>query len=124
MTHGRDYQGRPLDFFRTQYAQKPISRWELSQEDMGLYRALLRHHQLDEAIPDLKSGYQKGHAGKRGPPKEVIEKIIKAHGQYDSARKAAENLPVCHKTVIKVWDQNKLPLLHRRRNNGRRAIQV
>lgn len=48
------YRGRrsPLEFFRSREKYRNLTRFELVQKDSGLYRTLLRHGQLEEAIPE------------------------------------------------------------------------
>ncbi|HLC78476.1 MAG TPA: hypothetical protein VJH92_05095 [Candidatus Nanoarchaeia archaeon] len=113
-----NYFGKPLDTFRDEYGNDHLSRWELAKINPALYKRLLRHHEIDQAIPEVKHGYQKGHAGRRAPPPNVIEGIIQSHQIYDSARETAKHFPVCHKTVIKIWDKNNLPLFYRRPGNN------
>lgn len=51
------YRGfnNPLDCYRNTPKVNGLSRFELNQEDSGLYKALLRSGLLEEAIPQLKA---------------------------------------------------------------------
>lgn len=112
MVHGRDYHGSPLDYYREVYGKAKLSRWELARNDEGLYRALIRHHELDLAIPEVKQGYQKGHAGRHGPSPGIINDVLEAHETFGaSATEAEKHLPVCDKTIIKTWRAHGLPIL-------------
>jgi len=47
------YHGNPLAYYKKHYEQyKGMNRKDLSVYDSGLYRALLRAGQIEEAIPD------------------------------------------------------------------------
>ncbi|MBI3623937.1 hypothetical protein HY212_07715 [Candidatus Pacearchaeota archaeon] len=109
---GRQYNGSPLDLFRLKFGQKSrIGRWELSLMDPGFYKALIRYHQLDQAIPEVRAGYQKGHAGRHGPSPGIVKCILKAYEAFGaSATEAEKHLPVSDKTIIKIWRNNNLPI--------------
>ncbi|MEK6840467.1 MAG: hypothetical protein AABX79_00760 [Nanoarchaeota archaeon] len=76
----------PLDFFRANKRYHNLTRHELSENDPGLYRTLLRHGQLEEAIPDVMFESRSGR-----PPlsKEEIEKIAQIYSQTRSITKTA-----------------------------------
>src|SRR3972149_5605280 len=64
MTHKRTYRGyaSPLECFRDKYKRKKIMRKQLAGEDQGLYRALLRREEMDEAIPEKAGVTYRGYA--------------------------------------------------------------
>ena len=53
----RNYNGNPMVYFREHEDEyKGLSRRGLYEKDTGMYQALLKYKQLDEAIPEIKDG--------------------------------------------------------------------
>jgi DNA invertase Pin-like site-specific DNA recombinase len=81
----------PLDFFRSHKRYRSLTRSELAQEDPGLYMTLLRHCQLEEAIPNVI------HNGGRPPlSKKEIDRIVKVYiqiGKINRTSKATGHSP-------------------------------
>ena len=71
----RNYQGDPLSFFREhKRTYGELSRTELSEFDRGLYRSLLKHGQLEQAIPETR------HRNFQGDPLSFFRKHTKYSG--------------------------------------------
>lgn len=110
-THGKrtDYRGykSPLEYYRAHPEKfKGKRREEVFDIDSGLHMALLRHHQIDEAIPE-------NHGGEGGgrPPLDLseIEKLVNLYYLVDgNLTKAAEISQHCCPTISKYWRQRGL----------------
>jgi len=53
----RDFKGNPLEYFREHYRDREMTRGQLYKEDKGLYVSLLKHNQMEGAIPKKYRGY-------------------------------------------------------------------
>ena len=94
----------PLDFFRAHEEYHGLTRYELSLRDSGLYKTLLKHGQLKEAIPET-------FGGKGRPPltKEQILEIIESHKKFKgNAEKVSIFLGFSSTSIINYWRKNGL----------------
>jgi hypothetical protein len=55
LKRNRTYRGfeLPLDYFNQSFKGKKLTRGQLQKEDNSLYQSLIRHGQLDKAIPAI-----------------------------------------------------------------------
>lgn len=100
----RSYGGNPLAFFRQHKIYGGLGREELYHFDRGLYEALQKAGQLDEAIPE-KYGQK--------PPlsKKKRDQIIPLHETCNgSANQAAKALGCSKTTIVKYWRREGLPI--------------
>ena len=68
----RLYRGysSPLNYYFAHQELRHLGRMGLSQVDSGLHRALIRHEEIDEAIPEKRT------VGRHSPDKSEVEKIL------------------------------------------------
>jgi len=91
-----------------------MGRGKLADFDRGLYQALGRKNQLDEAIPEADSirvaGGKKG--GKVGKLSQTqIDEIVAAYPTHGGiVREAARHLPYSYPTIVKYWRAADLPI--------------
>ena len=87
----------PLDFFRAHAEYGDLTRCELSLQDSGLYRTLLRYGQLEKAIPDRFQG------GGRPPlPEKQVNRIIQSYKRFKrNAKRTSKFLGLAPSTIIK-----------------------
>ena len=96
----RDYKGNPLEFFRSSERIKSMSRWSLQQTDRGLYDALLRYGQIDQAILEVR-------VKKR--TEEEKSRIVQAHSLYaGNLNLASRQLGVHTRTISLIWKKHGL----------------
>ncbi len=65
----RNNYSSPLDYYLKHPELHSLSRFELSQEDSGLYRSLVRNGEIDEAIP------QKENPGRKPPNRNLVKLV-------------------------------------------------
>ena len=115
------YNKDPLTFFRNKYNSKKISRWELQQEDDGLYRTLLDNGLLDEAIPEKKkNGSQPWYTDK-----ENIRRIINLYHEFNgNACQASRNSPYSWNVLTRYWKDLSLEIINNRIKNNEEISQI
>ena len=94
----RNFNGNYLQFFRDNIdVYKGMKRKQLHDFDGSLYRLLLKHKQLNEAIPE--------HAWCGiGFPEEVVAKINNAYTLFDaSAKRASKYVGIPVNTILRHW---------------------
>jgi len=106
LNNRRSYKGNPLKYYlehKDKYGG--FSRDELSLDDPGLYRSLLRAGQLDTAIPFCLEPSR----NKLKPYQ--IEEIIKSYKpSFGNSRKASKNLHHASETIRKYWRKEGLEI--------------
>lgn len=116
----RDYKGSPIEFFREKYSHTSISRGELAERDYALYRALIRYGQINEAIPEIKKGYQKEYAGRKGPSEYAIKDILEAYKRHNgNATLVSKITPYSDTTIRRIWKRHNLPIIRKRSGQRR-----
>ncbi|VVB78260.1 Uncharacterised protein [uncultured archaeon] len=92
----RFYNGKPIEFFlKNKEHYKGLGRYGLKKFDRPLYRSLLEHKQVEQAIPQAA----------RLTFQQKIE-VIDSHNIYNgNAEKASEVLNVCSDTIRKYWKE-------------------
>jgi transcriptional regulator with GAF, ATPase, and Fis domain len=121
----RNYDGNPLSYFRSHLEdfEQYKNRSQLAKGDKGMYRALIRASQLEEAIPEADEFHVRmGRKGGKGEPfleEREINKIIIAHQTYNgNATEAARHLPHSSSTIIEHWRKKGLKIRKRGRKKS------
>ncbi len=101
----RTYLDGPLGFFRKNLEQyNGLSRWGLQKKDKGLYLALLRYGQLEEAIREVR--------WKPRTQEEIaqeIARVVNAHSLYNgNLNKTARELDIDGRYVWRIWKDHSL----------------
>lgn len=109
----------PLEYYNENYDRyKGMNRSQLAKEDNALYVALLRHGQIDLAIPEFdKAKSERGRRG--GMSKHIlseseIEIIVDSHELfYENPNEAARYIPYSLYTIRRVWKSKGLETIGR-----------
>ncbi|MFH1445542.1 MAG: hypothetical protein ABIF08_03620 [Nanoarchaeota archaeon] len=96
-----------LDYFRSNFRNRVLTRTELKRIDYPLYRHLHNFDQIDEAIPETLCDWDKTPLCD-----EDVDYVISLHSVYEgNALKAAENEKFGRTTFLKYWKNAGLPIL-------------
>lgn len=114
----RNFQENPLSYFKEHYPDGSITRAELAVKDQGLYRALFRHKQMDEAIPERATQGSELNFVKEDSHLKII---TEAYAIYNgNASKAHKHLPYSVYTFLKYWKNAGLKIRKRGRQKKER----
>ena len=129
----RQYNGNPLAYFKKHFGNITITRGELRKKDLGLYRSLIKHGQLDKVVLILKKrrdfnrnplAYFKKHFGNRTITRGELRKKdpnLHASLKYYGQLYEAIPTPKC-RNRRKPRQYNGNPLAYFKKHFGNRTI--